>query len=359
MGELLFSDKNRPKVFFRFDANSAIASGHLVRCATLMREFERRGYVTQAIVSDDESAHYARGRGLDPIVTGVDWRDLDQEVTPLREKLAPFGPESLLVVDTYSARPDYLSELSGIIRVCYLGVRDEDLGSLYALVDYGIRASREQYLSIYGSRGTRLLIGPSYAPLSEEFRGGPIEIREKVKRVLITTGGTDRHHITAGVLRELLAAGELQDVRFSVAVGAMFDNKEELEGEFGDSDRVELLAELNDLSGTMKHCDVCISACGTTVYELAALGVPSVVFPVSAEQLKSSIEYGRRGIAKSCLEGSIEALARSITRETIKLCASEDERLGLAQRARALVDGRGAERIVEELVSLSPGKGGI
>lgn len=348
------SQSERPTVFFRFDANATIASGHLARCSTLMGEFERRGVVVKAIVSDEDSARYARTRAIEPIVTGGDWRNLGVEIPLMCNLMLNAACQPLLILDTYSAHREYVDALSNYSRVVYFGAREEDLGALWAVVDYSVRADLGHYRELYGDRGTHLMIGPTYAPLSPTFRKYRNVASNRVEKILITTGGSDKRHIVPELLKRLLDTKDLGNVVYEVVVGAMFDNKEVLLNQYGESDRVYFHTGLTDLSSLMKSCDLCISACGTTIFELASLGVPSVVFPVSSEQHESSLLYGRLGVARSCFADEAKTLADEIVAETVSLCSDKAARLALSYKAHSLVDGMGAERIVDGLLHLVP-----
>ena len=102
----------------------------------------------------------------------------------------------------------------------------------------------------------------------------------------------------------------------------------------------------------MLQCDLAVTAGGTTVYELCALGVPFVCFSY-AENQEALTEYAGRQKIGLCAgkyhgdsAGTLDNIGNLVRR------AAEDWQLRrqLSQRAKGLVDGLGAKRLAEGML---------
>ena len=128
------------------------------------------------------------------------------------------APRMLFLIqwlDSYSIREkDFPGYRKYAARTGYI----DDLCSFDPDVDLLINYDPDPPADLYHSP-VRLL-GTAYAPLRKQFAGDSIEIKEKAKHVLISTGGTDPYHIIAGILKN--ADTSLQ---YHVVMGAVFDEE--------------------------------------------------------------------------------------------------------------------------------------
>ena len=105
----------------------------------------------------------------------------------------------------------------------------------------------------------------------------------------------------------------------------------------------------------MRCCRIALTAGGSTVYELAALGVPFICFSC-AENQEALVDYiGSNQIA--CSAGAWHREPDQ-TLERIgelfgKLAEDAKQREACRSREMAMVDGKGAERLAEELLRLA------
>lgn len=98
----------------------------------------------------------------------------------------------------------------------------------------------------------------------------------------------------------------------------------------------------------MARCDIAVTAGGSTLYELAACGVPAIVFAYADNQLLHIKALERYGIVKYV--GYYQELDRRKLIEEFKyLMAHMNVTNEIAERAQSLVDGNGCGRIVEEI----------
>lgn len=156
-------------------------------------------------------------------------------------------------------------------------------------------------------------------------------------RVLVVLGGSDAFGETRRVVAAVRAAG----ARDVVAVAP----EHSLDGLAG----VTALGPQDDLPGLAATCDLVVSAAGTTTWELACVGVPAALVTVTENQVLGARRAAEAGIAR--LLGPVEDLrpgtaGSPAVASLAELVARGDLRREMRRRGRALVDGRGAARLV-------------
>jgi len=189
-----------------------------------------------------------------------------------------------LLIDSYFVTSDYLSRLNKLTYLTYIDDLNKFIYPCSELINYNIYADKLNYPERYP--GTKLLLGPKYAPLREEFRGLPIRnIKENVESVLITTGGTDPFGVAVKLVERLKGNPELQYLHLNIVAGRFYKHIDELQELSKKYSGVTLHKHFNSMAELMLGCDVSISAGGTTLYELCACSMPVVVFSMVDNQL--------------------------------------------------------------------------
>ena len=364
----------------RADANSIIASGHVMRCITIAGELAAMGEKVTFFVADEESkalfdAFSGELPAAEAVVLGTDWRDMEGEVPVLKEELAKRDIHTLLV-DSYQVTCAYFEKLSGVRGLAYM----DDLGKEAYPVDMIINYSgyykklgyEELYRGMNGRRGRemRFLTGLMYAPLRQQFRGaeGPVSAGDLAEHrnisILLTAGGGD----TRGMLMPTLCAaadrglmGTLPDgtaITWQVVVGSMVANAEEIISFAGCHEGIAVHRNVTDMAGLMKKCDLAIAAAGTMLTECAALKLPTVFYQVADNQ-KYNVEYWR-STGGMLFAGDVTGGEEDRRREVIfaiadhvgELVKKREMLIKMSTSLKGITDGRGAERIAKALLEL-------
>ena len=280
--------ESHPLVYIRTDGNETIATGHLMRCLSIARALKKRGAAVAFLVSDDTSASilqkmYSPDEIADhsfPILElRTDYRSLDREIQTMQGILSSHNVACLLV-DSYFATPEYLDILRQICKVAYL----DDLQAFDCpaslVINYDFCVDESFY-----TKADCVLTGCAYTPLREQFADQPYHLWEQVKDLFLSTGGTDPFYIAGGMLKRLCASDDWKDVSFHVLTGPMHVHRAELAVMAGKDSRIVLHEQVSHMAALMSTCDLAFSAGGTTLYELCAVGVPSVSFSMADNQL--------------------------------------------------------------------------
>ena len=197
-----------------------------------------------------------------------------------------------------------------------------------------------------------VLLGPEYALLRREFifwRSRLHTVPETARKILVTLGGSDPDNVTLNVIRALRGL-EITRLQIRIVAGPANPHIEELrDAAAAFPGRLELLSAVSDMAPLMAWADLAITAAGSTCWELACLGLPAVSLVIAENQRGIAEELGTAGVVFNLgwhAEVSAERLATAVD----GLLFSSFRRLRMSQKGRALVDGKGAERVVSALL---------
>ncbi len=211
------------------------------------------------------------------------------------------------------------------------------------LIDHNLDATREKYDGLVG-RETTLLVGPRYALLRREFGAaraliGPVA--GKVSRIVVSTGGSDPANATGTAVDAALAA--LPDAEVHVVAGPAFRGALT----FADP-RVHVHRSPPDMAALLGQADLVVGAAGTSAYERACLGIPSIVLAIADNQVAVAAELAAAGLAESL--GSALHLSSARLSSAIRSLATDPvRRQAMRDAGMRLVDGSGVARVANHL----------
>jgi UDP-2,4-diacetamido-2,4,6-trideoxy-beta-L-altropyranose hydrolase len=198
---------------------------------------------------------------------------------------------------------------------------------------------------------TRFLIGTKYVLLRREFRawrGKKRQVSEKVRHVLVTLGGADPKNHTLKVVRALQQIN-LLDLEATVVIGGSNINADSLQAEtLQGGVPVRLVRDAKNMPELMAWADIAITGGGSTCWEIAFLGVPSLILVLADNQAGIARELDAVGTAQSL--GRSEALDPDNIRQALsQLIKSPKIRGDMSRLGQTLVDGRGCIRVLKIL----------
>lgn len=195
------------------------------------------------------------------------------------------------------------------------------------------------------------LAGARYSLLRSEFapwrdaRPAPPLVAQ---RFLITMGGADPENATLVALKGLEQA-RIAGAEAVVILGPANQHGDVLAAEAAELDLpIRFIRSPENMAELLTQADLAISAAGGTCWELAFLGVPSLLLVIAENQRQNAAWMAEAGAAvvadltPTAIAGALQALSRD-----------QAKRMALAERARQLVDGRGPSRVAEVMWALS------
>lgn len=293
-------------IYFRTDGNSKIATGHLMRCLAIARACAQKGAYVTFIVSDTESLtllqeRFAVPQEFDVHCLNSDYTKLYQEIPALLSCLASdksagkhasaHKGKPWLFIDSYYADTTYFKTAQDYFRTAYL----DDLRTHDCAVDLVINYDAEEDCACYAN-ASRKLLGVQYTPLREQFRTPSYQVRPTAGSVLLSTGGTDPYRVAESLLQRIydLAPSTdgitaLRSMHYHVLTSRANSRCDALHALARKHPSIHIHTDIADVASLMASCDLAVSAGGTTLCELCAVGVPSVSY-LMAENQRTAVE---------------------------------------------------------------------
>lgn len=329
----------------RVDVNKIIATGHIKRdmaIALCLREMEQECLFISA---DENCLPYLETYGFRSVILNSQWDDMESELERLLQVIEEYEIKSLLV-DSYMVTEKYMQTLSRKTAVTYF---DE-----LAKFGYGCQQLVNGVLEPpdYSKAKGRPLLGPDYVSLRQEFVGLPPKaIRPRIEKILVTSGGTDNYHFCLKFTEAFLAEEEWKRVKLLVAVGELNGDRSLLEERYSADERVELYINHQHMAELMQQADYAITAGGTTLYEVCAVGVSASCFAIADNQLEIVESFHKRELISYAgdFRNNPDKIICKIF-EQMKEADNAEFREERAYKMRKIVDGKGAERIAKALI---------
>lgn len=399
----------------RADANKIIASGHVMRCITIAKQIVKAGGEVTFFTADKESEALYRDfkaglEGAEIVILDSDWQDMEGEL-PLLKKEIHDRNINILLIDSYKVTKHYFSELSEVCRTAYMDDLGKEAYKTDLLINYSGYYEHIGYEELYGKpeqddkRRTKLLLGLEYAPLREQFyeesetdnachEDGCVEeliacrrshIRpdevghkpefsedsesvasyevNRVKiQILLTAGGADMYGMLLGTLKELektgLIAADNNELVLHVVAGSLVSDIDSIRSFALAHENVILHEKVTDMAGLMRGCDLAVAAAGTMLTECAALKLPVIFYQVADNQ-KYNVEYWQMtggmifaGDVSGTDPKKKEQVLKNICRKISDLSKDASELASMSKALGGITDGRGAQRIAKELISM-------
>ncbi len=344
----------------RADGNSKIGAGHLMRCITIAEAILEKEQVI-FLCADSESAALAKQKGFYALVLETDYRNMETELPFLRktfeyllENNGQWMETPVILVDSYFVTDYYLQALSQYGTVVLLDDMAKHVFPINTVINYNAYATKAQYTKLYKGTNTDCYIGCDYVPLRSQFLNRDYTPRNQVRDVLITTGGGDIDNIASQILYGIYD----ETIIYHIISGKFNPNFKALEQLKNSKKNVFIHYDITDMASTMEKCDLAITAGGTTIYELAVMGVPFICFSYAENQERLTEYIGKQEMGKFAGRFHIEPRQ---TLDKIQFFCTElindfQLRNYYSQKATKMVDGFGADRIAQILKEKKNGK---
>lgn len=351
------------RVYIIAHGSAQTGMGHVMRSISLAEAFRAHGHTVTFFSKYGQGISRIQGAGIEvnkiPAGTSSEGKgffygnpgELVGDLAAVRKQIVKKA--DAIIVDSYNVSCGFFNGLREMTD-CLVYV--DDLNLFPYPVDILVNGTAAAFgMGFEKSQSAQLLLGMEYNQVRGEFSGLlPRRTQGDITDILITTGNSDPFHMTEKILRMLTAEGQFSRFKYHVIVGGGFEKDIWSDADILGSRQVRLYDSPGNMREIMTGCDLAISAGGSTLYELAACGLPTAAFAYADNQLLHIKALERQGALKYIgyynelegqnLAGCINQLMRAEIRQEMSI------------RQQALVDGKGCRRIVEKIEVFMVGK---
>ncbi|MBX3054996.1 MAG: UDP-2,4-diacetamido-2,4,6-trideoxy-beta-L-altropyranose hydrolase [Anaerolineae bacterium] len=339
-------------LLIRADGGTQMGTGHLMRCLALAQGWQEKGGEVLFVLAWETTAIEERLRqeGMQVAhLVGVEaGSEGDAAATAV---LARQHHAWWIVVDGYHFGGAYQKQIKDAgFSLLFI---DDNAHADHYYADLVLNQNIYAQARLYQAREpyTRLLLGTSFVLLRREFwpwRGWQRPMPEVARHLLVTLGGSDSDNVTLKVIEALRQlVGEWEAV---IVVGGQNPHYHKLATAVGDDPRFHLRQNVLNMPELMAWADLAIAASGSTCWELAFMGLPSLFIVLAENQALLADGLATEGAGIN-LGWFHHLTTERITTELGHLRNSPEARKMLSHKARAVVEGRGVDRVCQALCS--------
>lgn len=344
---------------FRVNGNKDIGMGHVMRCLSLAPFLEEQPVF---IINDNPTVfEKVKKTGYLPIpIRTLQDKDFQVMINTLNNyprtsvKKMPSEDQELevmcailkrekidvLITDLVFASKEYFKVLKqqGIVLISL-----DELGESHFSSDLVFNCNSVSKTKKYLKEDcTKIYIGSEYALLRKEFSGVETRsVRDQVKRILVTCGGTDMKGLSLKILRALQPFSK--DLEIVLIIGPDFKFRESLNGLLKEMQNIFVKEDVKEMHLEMMQADLAIASGGTTMYELAACGTPSIILCQYEHQNEFASVLEEQGVLVNL--GIGESVEEGAIREAVHSLLDSKTRQTMSGTGQSIIDGNGAQRV--------------
>lgn len=356
------------QVAIRADASEVMGTGHLMRCAALADAIRQRGSTVTFVCRDlpEKLSIFLKSQGFGVCELpsagsrterrqgyegwlGESWEiDALQTVSALKSR----GAIDWLIVDHYGIDHRWEEHLRAlgcrILAIDDLGIHKHACDLL--LNQNLIAAVHDRYRNLIPEY-CRLLAGPQFALLRQEFRSARMSLSRQLEHVgnlLVFLGGADPEGATLRVLK-IIDGIRSNDLQVTAILGAANPHGETIKRLYAQRNGYKIISQAANMAELMMQADLAIGAGGISTWERACLGLPAIVIAIAENQVEVSRSVAEAG---ACLYlGAAASLADGELAAGLTVMISNSSlRKSISRLCLELVDGLGCERVVREIL---------
>lgn len=267
----------RKKIILRTDGEETLGMGHIYRCLSLA--YHLTGHKVLFVTRKDAKLGVER---IEASHFPYRLMESDEDFFRIVEEEKP----DIVVNDILNTEASYIERLKGMVpRV----VNYEDRGTGADIADAVINAlylDKNQHNRYNGFK---------YFFLRDEFlTANPKTFSDEVKNVLVMFGGSDPCNLTKKAYTALQnISEEFPNMEFHIITGYGYRFKNEIKDDA--EHNIFIHNDVKRVTTLMQEADLAITSQGRTIYELAAMGVPSVVLAQNTREMEHAFASVQNG----------------------------------------------------------------
>ncbi len=331
--------------------------GHLSRCLSLAEELIQKNGITFLIKSDlaikvKEYIHKnmtnSEGINLEFLSTDAGY---ESEISRIVKQVN--SAQDLLILDHYSITENYQKDLKErAVRWLQFDshASQKFYGDLVLHASPGANSKVYKELAAHGN--VEFLLGPQFAVINKKFLQirSQVTVRKNLQEVFICFGGGDDRGATLKCLSSLTEE-VLNLLQFNVFVSSSNLHVKKIEALATKIESIHLHIDNLDVQREMARSDLAIISPGTLSYEAVCLGLPMLLVTIADNQNMNASGWEKIGTAINL--GDLNDFSpKSLNKKIESLLNSPDDLFTMSQNCLQHVDGKGAERVANNIMTL-------
>jgi len=326
------------EILFRLNAGRKFGMGHLSRNLTLAEVLSAQKIKSSFLIHTDNE---------NKVISFLNSRNkTDYEFTFINEDLDTDNDisiilqhyvdgKSFLILDHYNHDLHYQEELkSAGIPWAQFDYKQENQIIADIVINPNVSVKESDYDRLI-SGDTKLCVGERFAIISEVFK--KTEAKPQPDRILIAMGGGDYPQEVVDMIATLVSD---ESYRFDLITTQGLFNKK-----LKEKNNVEIHNNPNNIADIYGRNYAAVVAGGVTTYELAYLDVPMIVVPYTENQQKNAEIWQK--VDHAIKFSSQQEFKNKLQTNSLKVILSD--LFSRYKKRNKLIDGHGAERIVETI----------
>lgn len=293
------SQLRKKRIIFRVDGTKKIGMGHIYNCLTMAFSFTEHQVLFVTRKDSVEGLKKIQSTNLPYVVI--------ENESDILNIINSYKPD-IWVNDCLNTSAEYIQWLKKYVsRVITI----EDLGEGTRYADAVINALYEHHHPI----ADNLYEGSRYVCLRDEFKMVKRkEFSRVVNNVLVMFGGTDPSNLNYKLYQVAKdITNNYPNIEFHFITGIGYDT--DANGIFANpKSNIFVHKNINRVTEYMKRADLVISSQGRTVYEIASMGIPSIILSQNEREAMHTFATMKNGFINLGLgrDVDIEAIINTV-----------------------------------------------
>ena len=266
-------------VLFRVDSSRTLGLGHLNRCLSISHQLMKKKIRCIFASKYHDSLNHVDEHGFE----GIFLQHTKSELSSLKKLIIKYNVNSILIDSKKKYPKKFLKGFSEITKIIII---DSLNGSDYANLII-LPGLPEQFSKI----PSNALVGKKYVILNSNIVKSAN--KKNIFRIVISLGGSDKFNVTEKIVKAFLK--NPSKFKILIILGKYSTRVDFIQSLISNDERFELKQDPKNYTDLVASSKLGILSFGISVYEAAAISLPSIVLSHSNENHKTAMNLEKYG----------------------------------------------------------------
>lgn len=315
--------------------------GHLSRCIVLAEGLRKKNYRILFVIDKEKKAiNELKEKNFIFQITSTTKSQRDQ-VKHLN-KIMTSTDSSLLLLDMREYGEAISKNLSQYNFKTIL-IDDTWCKNVYAHTLVNVTPIKQYHKYKKINKKSRIFVGSKYFIANTQFLKHKKIIRKSsTMEIVVSMGGSDPTDLTSFVIKPLLG---LQGAQVKIILGPLYSHHNEIKNMIRNNHNFTIINNPKKIWKEFSRSDLAISNAGSTLFELAIMGVPTICLAAVKHQIPYAEAFAKRGFAKNMGYGK-KITQKAILDAALSILFDRNLRKKMSRAGSTIVDGKGLSRVI-------------